>query len=637
MPFSKMSCCAYSGAYPTGYGNCKVNTHGRIGKMYPYHRFCGFTHIRPSGTGFIDYFYNFALISPSTEPQPIQREEGEPGYYSCETAAGVFSCTVTADSAFHHFDFLASSGRVYVDFSQYGLNKKAPNLSTTYDRARCYLDGDVLLCATSFYNVPIYYAMFSRNALSVALYDGDKIGVEEISHDSYVGKFGAIFDFSETGETILSISFRSIEHAKELLIRDKERAFKDVRANARRIWNETLSRIDVTGSESDQRLFYTNLYFSLVKPTDVSGEKPYGFDGAAITDIATMWDMYKTELPLLFSVYPEIGEKIIDTMVSFFDAHEFLPNSYLISPEQSLQTGQAKFLSAYVFADALLRGIGDAAEMYRVLRSEYMSDAFAQFRATGAEARTTHTMDIIEGQRCLGLIAEAVGDTEFAKTLYTGYQKIAKVYSPRTGLLWRRSRYYEGNHINYSFRLHSDEQMRISAAGGRQRLLRLLDYFFGYRHPHIGYGKFEGFNNETDMEAPYAYHFIDRHDRISEIIDASRQYMWRCTRGGMPGNNDTGALSSLYVWNAIGLFPVSGQNKMIVGSPLFDEVTINIKDHELHLRKQGKGIYVSALSIDGVNAQRLQCAVSDFMQAENMVFHCVETPPPTTDRDALAD
>ena len=49
----------------------------------------------------------------------------------------------------------------------------------------------------------------------------------------------------------------------------------------------------------------------------------------------------------------------------------------------------------------------------------------------------------------------------------------------------------------------------------------------------------------------------------------------RCTgssapgRGGLPGNDDSGGLSSWYVWASLGLFPVAGQSLFLVNAPAF--------------------------------------------------------------------
>ena len=305
-------------------------------------------------------------------------------------------------------------------------------------------------------------------------------------------------------------------------------------------------------------------------------------------------------------------------------------NPYIVIGSGNMQsngcvpTAAAMLLSAYVFADAYLRGVGDVKEMYEVLEEECASADYNDFRCKGREKRTTHTLDLYEGEMCLALLADAVGEKEYAAALREDYKNFVCVYSNRTGLLQKNSWYYEGNFLNYSFRLHSDGNMRITAAGGKEKFLKLLDYFFGYRLPHIGYGKFEGFNNETDMEAPFSYHFIGRHDRISEMIDMSRKYMWTLSRGGMPGNNDTGALSSLYVWNALGLFPVSGQDRLIAGSPLFKHAVVHLKDGDIELIKEGAGIYVGSMEVNGKSAPELECAATELRKGGKVVFYCRE-------------
>ncbi|HAF15971.1 MAG TPA: hypothetical protein DCK99_20220, partial [Blastocatellia bacterium] len=47
----------------------------------------------------------------------------------------------------------------------------------------------------------------------------------------------------------------------------------------------------------------------------------------------------------------------------------------------------------------------------------------------------------------------------------------------------------------------------------------------------------------------------------------AREY--RPLRAGLPGNDDAGTMSSWYVWNAVGLYPNSGQPYYYIGSPLF--------------------------------------------------------------------
>lgn len=84
-PFGKATVCAYTGGYPTGYGDRRPNTCGKPRKIKnPYVR--GFSHMHASGTGGIHAYYNYALTSPilGNALCPIEEkliaEAAHPGY-----------------------------------------------------------------------------------------------------------------------------------------------------------------------------------------------------------------------------------------------------------------------------------------------------------------------------------------------------------------------------------------------------------------------------------------------------------------------------------------------------------------------------------------------------------------------------
>ena len=87
--------------------------------------------------------------------------------------------------------------------------------------------------------------------------------------------------------------------------------------------------------------------------------------------------------------------------------------------------------------------------------------------------------------------------------------------------------------------------------------------------------RFEGLCNEPDMEVPYAYCYAGRHDRTCDIVREGLK-LFTPTPGGMVGNDDSGAMTSWYVWSALGLFPVAGQDQFIIGSPVFKRSTLHL-------------------------------------------------------------
>src|SRR3546814_17718943 len=52
--------------------------------------------------------------------------------------------------------------------------------------------------------------------------------------------------------------------------------------------------------------------------------------------------------------------------------------------------------------------------------------------------------------------------------------------------------------------------------------------------------------------------------------------IWTNSPSGISGNDDLGAMSSWYVWSALGLYPLyPGRAELVIGSPLFPAATID--------------------------------------------------------------
>jgi putative alpha-1,2-mannosidase len=99
--------------------------------------------------------------------------------------------------------------------------------------------------------------------------------------------------------------------------------------------------------------------------------------------------------------------------------------------------------------------------------------------------------------------------------------------------------------------------------------------------------RFEGLNNEPDMEAPWAYHYAGRPDRTAQLVHAALTWQFGTGPGGLPGNDDSGGLSSWYVWASLGLFPVAGQNLFLVNAPAFARSALRVGDEEFVIETSG--------------------------------------------------
>ena len=53
--------------------------------------------------------------------------------------------------------------------------------------------------------------------------------------------------------------------------------------------------------------------------------------------------------------------------------------------------------------------------------------------------------------------------------------------------------------------------------------------------------------------------------------------MFGLGRGGLPGNDDSGGLSSWYVWASLGIFPVAGQGIYLLNAPSFARARVEVR------------------------------------------------------------
>ncbi len=232
------------------------------------------------------------------------------------------------------------------------------------------------------------------------------------------------------------------------------------------------------------------------------------------------------------------------------------------------------------------------------LRRLYGEDFFEH----GLVHPITHTLDLAYGNHCTAQVARALGDKRLADELEARSRWWVNAFDPSTGLL-RDSEFYEGGKWNYSFRLLHDMRARIALAGGDDAFVAMLDAFFGFgtgavtqpgRRPAAeemaaGYAlnRFEGLNNEPDMEAPWAYHYAGRPDRTAEVVHAALTWQFGTGAGGLPGNDDSGGLSSWYVWASLGLFPVAGQSLFLVNAPAFARAALRVAGGEFVIETTG--------------------------------------------------
>ncbi len=632
LPFGKISVGAYSGGYPTGYGNNRLNCGEPVEKLYDKKLVCGISHLHHSGTGAVGFYYNYALTTPFVgsfvEPEfnTLSDEKASPGYYSAKFKEKniIFELTTDRHSAFHKYIFPDNSGLISIDFSNDGLYSDTRLRGTAGEALLKIEDTSTVTASVVLQGLTLHFTVYCNGGKAVLWEDYKELSGDSLSaNGSDNRRFGVLFkNTKQISEVILTLSLKSRECSIANNLASRSTTFEHAKTEAESQWESALSKIQIETDDRNKEIFYSNLYHTLTKPSDWSGESIYYPEQDFVLDFTTLWDIYKTQLPLLFAVYPEISKKIVSTYLNFGKRLSVMPNMLNLSSSFTGEAQQARFLAGYLFCDAYYRGVKefDWNEALDVLK-EILLRTDKDFFEKGECSRTTHTLDMAEACKNLCNIAVELGRFDVVKELELHSDKWKKAFDFTTGLLFADSEYYEGNHWNYSFRPMNSMEERI-AITGEDGFVSLLDRFFGFTFPNDKSARFEGFNNETDMEAPYAYNFVNRQDRLSEIIECCNKYMFTTGEGGAPGNVDSGGLSACYLWNTLGVFPVSGQNLMLVGMPYFEKASIKLSNEKsFEVVRLGKGSFVKYAVYNGVRLNELHLKVTDMMQGGTLELY----------------
>ena len=643
LPFGMVSVCPATGGYPTGYGRYKKSLQGVPEPLFEDLRISGFTHFHPSGVGAIRKYYNYCRVMPLTEAMgglathgrtwPIDREVASPGFYSCRIPAGdiLAELTVGRRAAVHRYTFPASSlTTLAIDFSHGGIAIEDGRTIPLRAEFRKLSPRTAEACVT-MEGLPIRMAVAltgfaagceSRLWAGTQLLDNEEQFYDYI-RESRLEPFGVCFQgptaAGETVELQVAFSLRSRPQAWSNC-QHIPTTFSATQTAAENSWDEALGRIEVEGGTlAQRRTFATALYHSLIKPCEAANESPFWpWDGPFAFDFSTMWDMYKTQLPLVLTFFPDMGSQLINSLLTVVEMEGNFPIGYRLSRGYDRFAHQASGLAHVVIADAFHRQLpGIDWDRAVTLMWKDMGRAYGEaFLHDGLVHPITHTLDLAYACFCTATVARGIGDDAVAARMEDLAGRWRNAFDASGELL--DSTYYEGTKWNYAYRLLHDMPGRIALAGGQAAFVADLDRFFGFgaepvvqpgvapSHEEMAagaaLGRFEGLNNEPDMEAPYAYVFAGRHDRMCEVVRAGLN-LFADTPGGLVGNDDSGGMSSWYVWSSLGLFPVAGQDLFLIASPLFQSARLHLpSDCDVTITTTGNSPsrpYVAAATLNG--------------------------------------
>ena len=195
-------------------------------------------------------------------------------------------------------------------------------------------------------------------------------------------QIGFVSDFSTTAgqriEVRVGISYISAEQARRNLTREIPAwNFEQVKSNARAVWNRALGAIHVEGGTEAQRtIFYTALYRSLGRMTDITEDGRYfsGYDHAVhdadghdfyIDD--GLWDTFRSLHPLQLLLDANQQQDMIRSYLRMYEQSGWLPSFPSVAGEQAVMIGHH---AAEFILDTYAKGYRDfdVEEAYAAMR-----------------------------------------------------------------------------------------------------------------------------------------------------------------------------------------------------------------------------------------------------------------------------
>ena len=82
--------------------------------------------------------------------------------------------------------------------------------------------------------------------------------------------------------------------------------------------------------------------------------------------------------------------------------------------------------------------------------------------------------------------------------------------------------------------------------------------------------------NEPDLHAAFLFHAAGRPDRAAAWVHWAARTLYTNRDDGIPGNDDAGTMAAWYVFAALGFFPMPGDDRYWIGSPLFPRCEVDL-------------------------------------------------------------
>jgi predicted alpha-1,2-mannosidase len=457
--------------------------------------------------------------------------------------------------------------------------------------------------------------------------------------------------------------------------------FDATKAKTAADWKSLTDRVQfVGGTKNQQSMMEAARYHAFLMPSrtqDVDGryrggdQKIYTASGFTFCSDLSLWDTYRTLHPFYALV---AKDRALDAVRSLVEMAKQRGGSF---PKWPIAIGDAGSMigapAEIVIADAYARGIRgfDAEEAWGLLRGEALDPTpppGGRGGRGGAEAyltlgyvpeksgtATSKTIEFAQADFALAGLGQALGHTAEAAQLAARAHGWRKLFDPATKMLWAKdeSGAFATSHENpYDWQ---DEFAEADAAqtvwgaphdvdgyvalfGSKAAAVTELEGFFEQAKTNWGETDWSSIisagairpyywaANEPDIHAPYLFAQLGRPDLAQKWSRWALENAYGPGADGLPGNDDGGTMSTWLLFTALGIYPVVGTDRFVLGAPLFPQATIALGDGASGtFTIEGQGVsdtalYVQSVTLDGKPLTVPELRVSDLHAGGKLVF-----------------
>jgi len=639
--FAQVHMCGAGGG--PKYGNIMIQPF--IGELdATYHEFHRAEEIYLPGYGSVTYEENAVKTEFAASESSV--------FYAITYPEGTKK-SLSLDAAFH----LGHSNDIDSDESQFLVGSEVEFVSDTEIRGYSRVRGGWNRGAA----YTVFFALVSDTPFSEVRTWKDSLITSEKNQYDEGKETGALLSFAGHEKTVnikIGISYlSSLKARKNMESQMPDWSLQQYVDKTKDAWEPLLSRIEIDPStpECQKRMFYTGLYHTMMHPTDKTGECPlWNDDVPYYDDYFALWDTYRTSYPMFNLLYPELSSRMIQSMLMIFKRQNYVPDGRSGHWNGRTQGGSN---SNIVFTDAYLKGVkdvdwemclksdlkdadvppGDIEEQHgRGGLIEYNSLGYVPY---GKPRSCSRTVDYSICDHAISTLARALGHDDIAdrflrqssnwKNLWRDMESegVRGFVLPRNpdgrwleqieshdpgiaplkvtpslgfweeyhfGQAWWGTCYYEGNAWQYSLAIPHDVPGLVEICGGDEAFDKRLDIFFENGHFDV--------SNEPSFIIPCLYHWIGKPWKTSDCIRKYVLSQFDDTLTGIPGNDDTGAMSSWLDFHMLGLYPIAGQDIYLIYTPVLKSSVLHLPGGDFSVKAEKlteKNVYIQQAFLNG--------------------------------------